>query len=322
MANTARHSGRDPGDDRNLCAANNYCRLTGGNDEEHPHDRGMRGRPGAGSRVRQLRLRGRRRHLCAVLPVRTGAAGEARAVGRHAPAHLAVARCAGLRRPARPRVRVPLRPGRGSRRHFRAAGAAVPAARLPGDRGSLGRPGRDERDHRGQPGAARRPDHPPLARDDQGRRRLGVPGLHGRRREAHQRSRAGGTEEQRGIRPLDLGALHPLRGQVQRAGPVHGAGRLRVDLDARRQQPAPRRDLPGRCRQGQPPAALHDGAERGPRGPLEGTAPLRGSDGWAGAGDRAQRQPIERADVLALGLRGEADHARLCRAAHALGARV
>ena len=53
--------------------------------------------------------------------------------------------------------------------------------------------------------------------------------------------------------PLDLGADHRRGGEVQRAGPLHRLHRLRVDLaGAARQQPAPRRDLSRRRRQGDP----------------------------------------------------------------------
>ena len=44
---------------------------------------------------------------------------------------------------------------------------------------------------------------------------------------------------------------------VQRAGPLHGLHRLRVDLEHRRQQPAPQRHLPRQRRQGQPGRAVH-----------------------------------------------------------------
>ena len=55
---------------------------------------------------------------------------------------------------------------------------------------------------------------------------------------------------------------HQGRRDVQRAGPLHRLHRLRVDLEHRRQQPAPRRRLPRRRRQGEPGRALHDASAR------------------------------------------------------------
>ena len=46
-------------------------------------------------------------------------------------------------------------------------------------------------------------------------------------------------------------------GRGERSGPLHRLHRLRVDLEHRRQQPAPQRHLPRQRRQGQPGRALH-----------------------------------------------------------------
>ena len=49
---------------------------------------------------------------------------------------------------------------------------------------------------------------------------------------------------------------------VQRAGPLHGLHRLRVDLEHRRQQSASQRHLPRQRRQGEPGRAVHDACRR------------------------------------------------------------
>ena len=101
--------------------------------------------------------------------------------------------------------------------------------------------------------------------------------------------------------PLGLGADHQRGREVQRARPLHRLHRLRVDLaGAARQQPAPRRHLPRRRRQGEPDRALHHlSAARAarPQGPLEGAAGLRGQDRRPRPGHRAQRQSLQRHDV-------------------------
>ena len=98
-----------------------------------------------------------------------------------------------------------------------------------------------------------------------------------------------------------LEADRRCRGEIQRARQVHRLHRLRVDLaGAAGQQPAPRRDLPRRRRQGGPGRAVHDLSARRQHHagrPVEGAAGLRGQDRRPGAGDRPQRQPVQRHDV-------------------------
>ena len=53
---------------------------------------------------------------------------------------------------------------------------------------------------------------------------------------------------------------HQGRREVQRARPLHRLHRLRVDLEHRRQQPAPQRHLPRRQGEGRPGRALHHAA--------------------------------------------------------------
>ena len=90
-------------------------------------------------------------------------------------------------------------------------------------------------------------------------------------------------------------------GEVQRARQVHRLHRLRVDFaGAARQQPASRSDLSRRCRQGRPDRAVHDlsaGGQHDAGRSVESAEGLRGQDRRPGAGDRAQRQPLERLDV-------------------------
>ena len=89
--------------------------------------------------------------------------------------------------------------------------------------------------------------------------------------------------------------------EIQRARQVHRLHRLRVDLaGAARQQPAPGGDLSRRRRQGGPDRAVHDLSARRQHDAgrsVEGVAGLRGQDRRPGAGDRAQRQPVQRHDV-------------------------
>ena len=57
--------------------------------------------------------------------------------------------------------------------------------------------------------------------------------------------------------PVGLAADHRGRGGGERPGPLHGLHRLRVDLEHRRQQPAPQRHFPRRRRPSQPGGAVH-----------------------------------------------------------------
>ena len=60
---------------------------------------------------------------------------------------------------------------------------------------------------------------------------------------------------------------HQGRRGLQRTRPLHRLHRLRVDLEHRRQQPAPQRRLPRQRRAGQPRRALHHPAAAGQRQP-------------------------------------------------------
>ena len=62
-----------------------------------------------------------------------------------------------------------------------------------------------------------------------------------------------GTRGYRGAWQETIDAAEAL----QRAGPLHGLHRLRVDVEHRRQQPPPQRHLPRQRRQGQPGRAVH-----------------------------------------------------------------
>ena len=83
----------------------------------------------------------------------------------------------------------------------------------------------------------------------------------------------------------------------QRPGPLHRLHRLRVDVEHRRQQPAPQRDLPRR-RRPRParssPTPDEPPRQRQPAPPLEVDGRLRGEDRRRRAGDRPQRQPEQR----------------------------
>ena len=82
---------------------------------------------------------------------------------------------------------------------------------------------------------------------------------------------------------LSLGLGGSDRGgrEVQRSRPVHGVHRLRVDVQHRRQQPAPGGDLPRRRSRGrsvEPYTTLPPHGQRQPARPLEVDAALRGQD--------------------------------------------
>ncbi len=84
---------------------------------------------------------------------------------------------------------------------------------------------------------------------------------------------------------------------LQRAGPVHGFHRVRVDLEHRRQQSAPQRHLPRQRGPGRSGRAVHrlsaDG-ERQPARTVEVDGRLRAEDRRQRARDRPQRQPLQR----------------------------
>ena len=80
------------------------------------------------------------------------------------------------------------------------------------------------------------------------------------------------------------------RRAIQRAGPLHRLHRLRMDLEHRRQQPAPQRHLPRQRRQGEPGRAIHGvsaARQRQPGRALEVDGSLRAEDRRQRAGHRA-----------------------------------
>ncbi len=167
-----------------------------------------------------------------------------------------------------------------------------------------------------------------MVRHDQGRR--GQRGGVGDHRQVLARHISQGAD----VLPRHAGLRRGLevdgrcRGEIQRARQVHRLHRLRVDLaGAARQQPAPGGDLPRWRRQGGPGRAVHHLSARRQHDagrPVEGVAGLPGQDRRPGAGDRPQRQPVERHDVPVghqPGQQGAAD-ARVRANAHQLGAAV
>ncbi len=100
--------------------------------------------------------------------------------------------------------------------------------------------------------------------------------------------------------PQRLAADHQGGRGLQRARALHRVHRLRVDLEHRRQQPAPQRHLPRQRRTGQPGRALHHAAaagQRQPGGPVEVDGGHGAEDRQRGARHRAQRQPEQRPHV-------------------------
>ena len=73
-----------------------------------------------------------------------------------------------------------------------------------------------------------------------------------------------GSEHRRADHEVRLAAVHGDRREVQRSRTLHGDDRLRVDLGAGRQQPAPQRAVPRRQGQGRPGLPVLVLAERGP----------------------------------------------------------
>ena len=110
---------------------------------------------------------------------------------------------------------------------------------------------------------------------------------------------------------------------LQRARTLHGLHRLRVDVQHRRQQPAPQRGLPRQRRAGLARRTVHDAeaaGKRQPGRPVEVDGRRAGEDGQRAARHRPQRQPEQRAHVPhGRGLRQE-DRPRLRAGACPLGA--
>ena len=111
--------------------------------------------------------------------------------------------------------------------------------------------------------------------------------------------------------------------EANEPGSLHRLHRLRVDLEHRRQQPAPQRDLPRQRDQGRRDRAVHDDAaarQRQSGRSLEMDGRLRREDRRQRARHRAQRQSVERPHVPdRRGLR-QAGRPRLRRESRQVGA--
>ena len=132
----------------------------------------------------------------------------------------------------------------------------------------------------------------------------------GGRRASRRRSRSSSPSPRHVPRGAGLAARHRPIGRPGKRpskaaekyndpGRFTGVHRLRVDVEHRRQQPAPRGDLPRRRDKASMVGALHDApaaGQRQPARPVEVDG-LRGQDRRAAAGDRPQRQPVERDHV-------------------------
>ena len=215
-------------------------------------------------------------------------------LGGHAPALPQLRGCllAGQHEPDRGGC-LPLRPGRGTHRPQRHARAPAPAAglsrrfrprRVPGRLLPVrrGRSAGGEHRRRAAMGGVHRPGQ--SGTDDRHvHRQHGRPGelpaVPGRDQEAH------------------LAGRGANRGRLQRSRPVHGVHRLRVDLDDRRQQPAPGRHLQGRRGKGRTTAPILRAGQPRPPGPVAGARALRGRDRRRGHRHPPQRQPLQRHDV-------------------------
>ena len=91
-----------------------------------------------------------------------------------------------------------------------------------------------------------------------------------------------------------LGARHRGGREVEPAGRLHHAARLRVDLRARRQQPPSHRRLPRRRGSREPGPSLLRLRQPGSGGALEVHGRVREEDRRPGARHPAQRQPEQR----------------------------
>src|SRR5829696_6459173 len=123
---------------------------------------------------------------------------------------------------------------------------------------------------------------------------------------------------------LRVAGNHQGGGTGERAGAVYRLHRLRMDVQHRRQQPAPQRHLPRQRREGQPGRAVHGARpvrQRQPAGPLEMDGGLRGEDRRAGARHRSQWEPVQRTHVphRRAGNR-QAHRPRICGDAREVGA--
>ena len=125
--------------------------------------------------------------------------------------------------------------------------------------------------------------------------------------------------------PQGLAGHHRGGRRGERPGPLHRLHRLRVDLEHRRQQPAPQRHLPRR-RLTRPArssrSSTYEAAgQRQPARPVEVDGRLRGEDRRQRAGHRPQRQPEQRPHVPARrDVHRQAARPRVRRAAGAVGA--
>ncbi len=161
-----------------------------------------------------------------------------------------------------------------------------------------------------------------MEQGDEGRRQ----GRRGRRQRRDVSPGAGhaararqGPQDRRAGHEVRLAAIHRDRREIQRSRTLHGDDRLRVDLGAGRQQPAPQRAVPRRQGQGRPGLPVLRLAERGPGEALGVDGPVRDQDRRPPARDPAQRQSLQRAHVRVDRLLRPAAHARLRRAPRPLG---
>ena len=151
---------------------------------------------------------------------------------------------AALRQHARPGGGLSLCARRGGDLLLRSGCEAEPAPRLSRRRGPRRSARRDDGAEEGQRLDDGGPDAQALARHDE--RWAGMARRRSRSSAPSERARRCRKRFQPRHRQVRLAGLHGNRRAIQRAGPLHGPDRLRMDLEQGGQQPAPRGHLPRR----------------------------------------------------------------------------
>ena len=188
------------------------------------------------------------------------------AVRRHASAYVVLDGCGRLRCAPDTQRCLPFRPRRGGHLQQRSTGQAIASARLSRCRRSLRRNGLLSAVDVGRSGAAGHAAGTQVVRRDSRRQRCRGGDRH--HHELRQGTDAEGVPDSRHLGVSKrVAADHQGGGGLQRARAIHRLHRLRVDLEHRRQQPAPQRHLPRQRRASEPGRTVHHAGAAGQRQP-------------------------------------------------------